>query len=291
MFHRVETYDDRDGALKARRISASRAAGILGKSPWSSPYSVWAEMTGRLPDSKANPIRFRVGHALEALIGELYEEHTNREVFPEPQNQIQVHPVYPYLTCMLDFTAIDYQKGKGVLDAKTAIISKADEWETGCPEQYRIQLQFQMLCVGRKWGSLAVLVGNNSFKWIDVERDDEFIEGALPRFHQFWVCVQNDIAPPASWQDADVLAQVYPQENGEVIELPADLFQTIDEIRQEAVELASFNTQSKDMADNVIKQYMGEAETALLPGIARYTWKVQPTSNGGLARVFRRVSL
>lgn len=290
----TETFPDRDAALKGRRISASRAAGILGKSPWASPYSVWAEITGRIPDSDANPIRFRVGHALEGLIGELYEEHTLREVFPERQDTIQVHPIYPYITCTLDFTVVDYQKGKGCLNAKTANVQKADDWETSCPEHYWVQAQHEMLVTGRTWGSLAVLVGNSSFRWIDIEMDEGFQqEVMLPRYHQFWACVQNDVPPPVDWHPAttEAIDAQWPHEScGAALELPPD-FAAVDEnivtYEAESAKAQRIVTGCK----NIVKQYMGEAEIAFLPGVAKYTWKVQRTANNGLARIFRRSPL
>lgn len=293
MTYLTETFSDRNAALRGRRISASRAAGIMGKSPWASPYSVWAEMTGRLPDSEANPIRFRVGHALEPLIGELYEEHTNREVFAMPQTEIQVHPVFPYLTCTLDFTVIDYQKGKGCLNAKTAIAWKAEDWETGCPEEYRIQAYHEMLVTGRKWASLAVLLGNHSFRWIDIDQDDDFIcNEMLQRYHQFWACVCNDIAPPADWHPAttEAISAQYPHENGTTIELPS-YFEDCDYDLVKANQMAEHADYTIELCRNQIKQYMGEAETAILPGVARYTWRLQKTAGGSLARVFRRTAI
>lgn len=292
-----EEHANRELALRARRISASRAAAILGKSRWGSPYSVWCEMTGRLPDSEDNPIRFRVGHALEALIGELYEEHTRREVFYEPQNQIQVHPIYPYITCTLDFTVCDYFRNnghdKGCLNAKTAISYKAEEWETGCPIEYWIQAQHELVVTGRKWASLAVLIGNHTFRWIDIDRDDDFINNAmLPRYHQFWACVRNDIEPPADWRPAttEALSEVYPHENGTTVELPA-AFAEWDSALVEATNGAEHAAGCAEGCKNYIKQFMGEAETAILPGVARYTWKVQKTAGGGLARIFRRTAI
>ena len=43
---------NREDWLEQRRhtIGGSDAAGIIGLSKWSSPVSVWADKTGRLPD-------------------------------------------------------------------------------------------------------------------------------------------------------------------------------------------------------------------------------------------------
>lgn len=289
----TETFSDRNAALRGRRISASRAAGIMGLSKWSSPYKVWCELTGRLPDSEYNPIRFRVGHALEPLIGELYEEHTNREVFPHNQNHIRVHPIYHYITCTPDFDVVDFEKGKGLLQGKSAVASKAEDWEFGCPPDYKAQLNHELLVCGRKWGSLAVIVGNNSFRYIDLDRDDDFINNELlPRYHKFWACVVNDIPPPVDWHPAttEAIEAQYPHENGTTIELPA-LFEQIDEELTEHKRMKACDEIDIAMRENMIKQYMGEAETAILPGVARYTWRLQKTAGGSLARVFRRTAI
>jgi predicted phage-related endonuclease len=252
-------------------------------------------MTGRtLPDELCNPIRFRVGHALEPLAGELYEEHTRREVFPMDQNTIQVHPVFPYLTCTLDFTVVDYAKGKGCLNVKTANVQKAEDWQEGCPKDYWVQAQHECYVTGRKWAGLGVIIGNNAFRYIDIDRDDTFIDTVmLPCAHRFWACVQTDAPPEIDGSDAttDALNLAFSESDGEVIELPIDPFLEADECRENWL-------RHRDTADdhcayhtNQIKQYMGTAENAILPGVCRYSWKTQRTSNGGTARVFRRHAL
>ena len=54
---KISTRDmSREAWLELRRhsIGGSDAAGIVGLSKWASPYSVWAEKTGRLPEQPDN---------------------------------------------------------------------------------------------------------------------------------------------------------------------------------------------------------------------------------------------
>lgn len=56
----------REDWLRQRRksIGGSDAAAIVGLSVWASPYSLWAEKTGKLPD-KADNEAMRQGRDLE----------------------------------------------------------------------------------------------------------------------------------------------------------------------------------------------------------------------------------
>lgn len=59
----------REDWLEQRRhtIGGSDAAGIIGLSKWSSPVSVWADKTGRLPD-KPDTEAMRLGRDLEGYV-------------------------------------------------------------------------------------------------------------------------------------------------------------------------------------------------------------------------------
>ena len=59
----------REKWLEARRsaIGGSDAAAIIGLNPYSSPYSVWADKTGRLPDKPDNEA-MRLGRDLEEYV-------------------------------------------------------------------------------------------------------------------------------------------------------------------------------------------------------------------------------
>ena len=75
---KVSTKDmSREDWLVERRktIGGSDASGIMGLSKWASPYSVWAEKTGRVPE-KEDTEAMRQGRDLEEYVALRWCEET-----------------------------------------------------------------------------------------------------------------------------------------------------------------------------------------------------------------------
>ena len=66
--------------LEARRgsLGGSDAAAVLGLNPYASPYSVWAEKTGRVPDKPDNEA-MRLGRDLEDYVAARWQEETGKK--------------------------------------------------------------------------------------------------------------------------------------------------------------------------------------------------------------------
>lgn len=79
---RVPTKDmSREDWLSERRktIGGSDAAGIVGLSKWASPYSIWAEKTGRVPE-KEDTEAMRQGRDLEEYVAQRWAKESGRKV-------------------------------------------------------------------------------------------------------------------------------------------------------------------------------------------------------------------
>ena len=57
---------------RRRSVGGSDAAAIVGLNGWASPYSVWAEKTGRLPPKEDNEA-MRQGRDLEGYVASRWE--------------------------------------------------------------------------------------------------------------------------------------------------------------------------------------------------------------------------
>ena len=71
----------REEWLERRRktIGGSDAAGIVGLSKWASPFSVWADKTGRAAE-KADTETMRQGRDLEDYVARRWMEETGKRV-------------------------------------------------------------------------------------------------------------------------------------------------------------------------------------------------------------------
>lgn len=291
------TYPSRDAWIAARSegIGASEAAAILGISPWQSPYALWAQKLG-IVDPPVESDAMRWGLKLEPLIAEQYTESTGREVYAEAPYTVHISDAAPWLRCTLDrsIVAID-TRGDGVLELKATHSAHAADWEEEAPLHYQVQVQHQLAVTGRQWGSLAVLIGGQTFRWVDVARNDAFIEQLLKAEAAFWQRLIDRDPPPVDGSEATAkaLAALYPRESRpDPIVLPPEA-EMWDAQRQAATEAMEKAKAAKDEADAHLKALIGEAPAGVLPGGITYTWKTQQRAGYTVApsevRVLRRL--
>lgn len=185
--------------------------------------------------------------------------------------------------------------GPGVLEIKTASAYARDEWADGEPPlHYQIQVQHQFAVTGYSWGSIAVLFGGQEFAWLDVERDDAFIEALIAKEREFWDRVERRDPPPpdASESCRELLRALYPREvAGKTIALPVEAVEW-DRQRLDAIDRLREAAAAKTEAENNLIAALGDAETGLLSDGTRYNYRQQErkgyTVQPGTHRVLRR---
>ncbi len=99
---RIDTRNmQREQWLQIRRktIGGSDAAAIVGLSHYSTPYSVWANKTGRIPDAEDNEA-MRQGRDLEEYVAKRWEEATGKSV--RRCNVILYNSQYPFAHADID---------------------------------------------------------------------------------------------------------------------------------------------------------------------------------------------
>ena len=105
----------REDWLTERRksLGGSDVAGILGLNEYSSPYSVYADKLGLLPE-KEDTEAMRIGRDLEDYVASRFTEKTGKKVRRE--NSIIRNPDYPYLHANVDRVVVGEN---AVLECKT----------------------------------------------------------------------------------------------------------------------------------------------------------------------------
>ena len=293
------TYASREDWLAHRGegIGASEAAAVLGISPWLSPFALWGEKVGTmepLPQSEA----MTWGLRLEPLVADHYAAETGRRVEALPPYSVHVSDTHPVMRASLDrIVHAEGRPGPGVLELKTSGGRRSD-WDDPdtIPLHYVVQVQHQLAVTGWTWGSLAVLIGGQTFRWLDIERNDEFITLLTAKVEAFWDLVQRQEPPPVDGSPSTLkaIAALYPRERADLdpVALPPEADQW-DAQRQAALEAIKAAEAQKAEAEAHLKALIGEAPAGLLPGGIRYTWAtqerkgyvVEPSS----VRVLRRV--
>lgn len=154
-------------------LSGSRAAAILGMSPWSTPFQAWQDiMEARCPGFNAahgfeyeafeGNASTRWGLAFEDAVIKLAEINSGHEhgiIDREGAFSVDGHD---YITCHIDgFYSIP--SGLVLHEGKTTTsYGFGDKWgDPGTdriPVEYQIQVQHQMLCTGAESAIVSVLV-------------------------------------------------------------------------------------------------------------------------------------
>jgi putative phage-type endonuclease len=282
---------------RAGAVGASEVAAVMELSHWDSPYSLWAKKTGQTRDDDKQPEWQEWGNRIEPLICEKYAEETGRKVIDHGRFAIRYSQTCPHLSATLDREVLAFdERGPGCMDAKNVNAFKASEWEGGAPLIYQVQLQAQMEVTGYRWGSLAVLLGGNTFRWIDVERNEAFIAVMRRKVAEFWRLVETRTPPPVdgSLSTAEVLRKLYPKDSGETVKLDGDADRWTDELVEVDAEIKKLE-ERKQAARNRLMAAIGTATFGVTPGGTRWSYKtternghtVAPSSVRSLRRMAR----
>lgn len=272
----------REDWLEARRtgIGGSDVAAVLGISPWLSRYELWAQKRGLLPVEDREAEYLEAGRRLEPVIVDWYKSVTNR--YTATGAGMLRHPERPYLIGNVDAVARDPaplvgdSHPWGVLECKNVSVFKGKEWLERAPLHYQVQLQAYLAVTGYQWGSFAVLIGGNTFRWYDVERDEDFIRSVLyPSCETFWKLVQDGTPPPvdgsesASW----AIGQVFAKGSGEAVELPMP--EAEDVLLKYLTAKAELDAVGEvaAAAENRVRALMQEATYGVVPGRGQFSLK------------------
>jgi putative phage-type endonuclease len=275
----IAKLDERAEWLARRRqsIGASEVAAILGLSPWESAYSLWAKKV--YGDDAGDETEWqRWGNIIEPAICEEYSRQTGREVVDHGRYAVRYSETCPHLSATLDREVIGRDKGDGpgCMDAKNVSAFKASDWQDGAPLVYQVQVQAQMEVTGYRWGSLACLLGGNTFRWCDVERNESFIEMMRRKVAEFWKLVEQKTPPPVdgSLSTAEVLKRLYPKDSGESIELPREAADWSAQYEQAQAEIKAAEERKREAQSKLIEA-IGAATVGVLPDGTKWTYRTQ----------------
>lgn len=267
---RSTEYETREEWLHARTsgIGGSDAPAVLRKSPWATPFSVWAEKRGLISPEHIESQRLTIGHVLEPAIAKLYELETGDETH-DPGDFRIFEGEERFQLATLDRISDRIP----VVELKTA--GNSGDWRNGPPLNYQIQVQHQLAVVGADRGVIAVLFGSPTFQFaaFEIERNDRFIGAMTKAERAFWEMVESDEAPEIDESEATRNAlQRFSYQKGKEIELPDDIGSLTNRLRK-VKRLADRMNEIQTGIENRIKAVMGDAEIGLLSGRPAFTWK------------------
>ena len=256
LLRRNTTTMSREEWLEVRRktIGGSDAAAIVGLSSYGSPYTVWANKTGRLSDSEDNEA-MRQGRDLEEYVARRWREATGKAV--RRCNAILYNSQYPYAHADIDRAVVGENAG---LECKTTSTLNVRQFHgVEFPEQYYVQCVHYMAVTGADRWYLAVLVLGKGFYTFVLERNQDEIDALMVAEKDFWDLVEQDIPPVLDGMEAtgEALQAIYPSSNGGSIQLfgreslLSEYFTLKDEAQLLEEKMAKIiNTIQEDMQDS-----------------------------------------
>ena len=252
-------YKDHAEWLKIRNnyIGGSDAGAVVGMNPFKSAYALWAEKTGKAPPFEEN-LTTEVGAYLEEFVAKMFCNETGKKV--RKKNTTTVNELYPFACANIDRQIVGE---KAFLEIKTTNslpimrqLRNLDEF----PELYYCQCQHYLAVTEYEKCYLAVLVNCRELKIYEMERDEDEINALMNAEKEFWSLVKNNEppAPDGTKSTSDTLTVLYPESNGEEI----DLFgwdEDLDIIARLNAQIKEL-TAIKDEKVNIIKEAMKDAE-------------------------------
>lgn len=179
--------------LRRHSIGGSDASAIIGLSKWASPYTVWADKTGRLPD-KPDTEAMRQGRDLEEYVAQRFSEATGKRV--KRCNAILYNPAYPHSHADVDRMIVGENAG---LECKTTSTLDVKQFRgVEFPEKYYAQCVHYMAITGADRWYLAVLVLGKEFHVYTLERDEAEIRALMDAEAAFWEQYVETDTPPAA---------------------------------------------------------------------------------------------
>ncbi len=270
---------NREQWLKDRRtgIGGSDVAGILGISPWTSPYKVWEEKTGRVPlDEKprdlAHELRLQFGSQIEDVIANIYSRVTGRSL--RKLEGISRHPQYPMLLGSFDRLVVGERRGVEIKSEVLFVDKFGDPGTNEVPEFYASQCALYMAISDVDVWDVALMHGGAWKGIYPLERDPETERTMIDFLVDWWNRhVVADVPPPIDGSDdcARYLAKQYERNVlplADAGSLESENARELVRVRKEIADLED----TESTLVNLLKDAIGERE-GIRGDFGRITWK------------------
>lgn len=186
-------------AWRKNGIGASDIAAIMCLSPWSTPFKVWEEKTGRSEGFEGNAATIR-GNELESKARKRYELENLEDMPPA----VAVHPMYDICRVSLDGIRSDR---KLILEIKCPgeeahSLAKAGK----IPDYYLPQVQYQLAVTGADMCHYFSFGKDETSALVEVKPDMRYQGVLFLEALEFWKkFVLTDTPPPLTTKDVKLV--------------------------------------------------------------------------------------
>jgi len=250
MSFRIVPFSTRQEWLALRRsgIGASDISGIMGISPWTTPFQVWASKVGNLREVMDDEA-MRWGRILEDVILEEWARQTAVEI--KHRQPLIRNLERPFMVATPD-----------ALPSYPAVVEVKNnsDWAwTEPPAHYYAQVQWQLAVTGYKLGDLVVLHAGRQMMVYPIEANAEYQARQIEAAEDFWKHVEANEPPSTKWEDSAVMAHLWPYSTEQTVEVGPDAALELYEARS----ARDAGNERYEAATAAVKVMMKEADTAV----------------------------
>lgn len=253
-------------AFRTKGVGGSDMGTILGLNPYSTPYELWLEKTGRQqPEDISGKWAIVKGNALEVELRRRFRAlHPEYQVIDGTDISL-VSKTYPLMHASLDgFIYDEASDSWGILEIKTANANRGrtdwhdDAGELIAPAYYVAQVTHYMAVTGFRWGYFYADIGEAEPVEVRFERDEDDVSAVIHAAEDFWGFVTRDEMPALTGAD---VAKAYPEpaEGIEDMSDSTDLRRLMADYRQAAADLNALKTRKEELQDCILT-YIGDHE-------------------------------
>lgn len=259
-------------AARRRGLGASDIAAVLGFSTYTTPWQVWAEKTDARRPPEWVSAAADLGHALEPWLIEQASGLLDLPVTRTP-HRLYAHAEHGWRMCSPDGAA----GPRHFVEAKTAGLASGfgppAGWSDGqIPLGYEFQCRWVMHVMDADVIDLVGLVANQGLVRRTVTRDVDVEHDMVTQVEQWWTTyVIGGVEPALGAVDNAVLAELYPQSNGMVVDLPGEVLEPWSAYR-EARDREKAAKADKEAAGAALKSLLGDNEVGRHAGQVLVTW-------------------
>jgi predicted phage-related endonuclease len=195
--------DDQWYDFRTNGIGASEVAVVMGLSQYKSSIELFYEKIGQRPINKEETAPQFWGTELESCVAEKWQywdpESPDQDTMIknyraeniirkcERVNAYISNPAIPHLFVSLDRRIHKKgDRGEGALEVKTISGFAANQWESGIPPMYVVQLQTQLMVCDFNYGELAILKDGRWMEVLPFEKNENIQESINEMTKRFW---------------------------------------------------------------------------------------------------------
>jgi len=201
--------------LRKNKVSSSNIAAIAGLSKYKSPLEVWANWTGKVPDTFYGNAHTELGQVLEPFAAKLFAKRHDVKV--TAANALYQHVELDWAIASPDYFFGDWIEPT-VLEIKTGSYRQAEKWASGnAPDEYVTQVVWQLGVLGLNDAVLSPFLGLDLLEVandVPLKFDEAFFASLVEKAEEFRELVQRDIPPNAGAGDSNIIRKLFDRQKG-----------------------------------------------------------------------------